>query len=271
VYARLANTMTIQGSPSLQLERKSGQRSLAIGTTTDSYVHSFPDVFEPVVQAFGIWRDDREGVLVVTSLPRRAGAITARLVVSSEDDRREVQIDTVLHLQSDATAKGRMAAYVELPAPPGRHRLRVLLVDSAGRAGGEGRVDDVTLSDPRGGLMLSDLVIGAPGGLTWPAPAGPVRLNPSGALARDATMELYYEVAGLTAESSYRTTIEVRRPDREETRRIQSTFEIVANGPRQSERRQVALRGLGSGQYLLVVTVTGPGGTATSRHSFRVR
>ncbi len=271
VYARLANTLSIQGSSNLQLERQAGQRSLAIGTTTDSYVHPFGVVFEPVVQAFGIWRESSEGVLVVTSLPRRAGGITARLVISSEDDRREVQLDTVLRLEADATAKGRIAGYVELPAVPGRHRLRALLVDSVTLAGGDGQVD-VTLSDPSGGgLVLSDLVIGVPVGLTWSGPDGPVRLNPSGAFTRDATMELYYEVAGLTAGSSYQTTIEVRRRDREETRRIRSTFETAADKPRQSERRQVLLRGLGSGQYLLVVTVTGPGGTAASRHSFRVR
>jgi hypothetical protein len=171
----------------------------------------------------------------------------------------------VLRLESDATSKGRMAGYVELPATPGRHRLRALFVDSMAPAGGDGQVDDITLPDPSASrLVLSDLVIGVPGGLTWSAPDGPVMLNPSGSFARDATMELYYEVVGLQVGSSYRTTIEVRP-------RIKSAFETVADQPRQSERRQVALRRLGSGQYLLVVTVTGPGGTASSRHSFRVR
>jgi len=278
VYTRLANATSIQGSTSLPQERAAGQRSLEVGTTTDSYRHEFPATFEPVIQAYGISRGGRGRILVVVGAERRKTDITpypmsVRLVVSSEDDRRVAQADTnaLLGGYEVAGRKRYLAGYLELPAPPGRHRLRVMLVDSALQVGATDLVDGVTLAPPRAaGLVLSDLILGVPGGLVWQGPDGPVPLNPYGTFRRRTPAALYYSVGGLTADSTYRTSIEIRSERRGTTRRIASDFPMIARSERQAEQREVALQGLRGGAYVLSVTVTGPGGSVTSSRPFRV-
>lgn len=277
VYASLANAYSVQGSTSLQSERAAGQRSLEIGTSTDSYAHSFASSFEMVIQAYGVWRDGRTRMLVVLGVPRDGPAtperLAARLVVSGWDDRRVVQVDTLAVLERGAARadKEYLGTYLELAVPPGRHRLRALLVDSTSNAAGAGTIDSVEAPAPAPGLRLSDVILGVRGGLTWPGPDGPVALNPSGVFARGATVELYYDIDGFTVDSTYRTTIEVRPAAGGERRRISSEFETVSRRTRQAERRQLVLQGLTPGRYLLSVTVTGPGGSVTSRRGLRVR
>jgi GWxTD domain-containing protein len=279
VYARLAQAPSIQGSSNLQLERAAGQRSLAIGTSTDSYVQKFRASLEPTVQAYGVSRNGEGRVLVVFGVPRPRGAadsvtsfpLSARLVVSSEDDRRLVQADTTIRLQSSGAPGGRqLAGYLELPAPSGRHRLRVLLADSTNGAGGAAQIEPIVLPDEDDpAIALSDLILGVPGALPWPAPDGPVALNPSGRF-RAAPAALYYRIGGLQVDSTYQTTIEIRS-DRRGSRRTSAAFAIKAEGETQVVRRGIDLRGLRSGPYILVVTVTGAGGRVTSSRGFRVK
>ncbi len=281
VYARLAQRLSIQGSSNLQLERAAGRRSLAIGTKSDSYVERFRASLEPTVQAYGVSRNGEGRVLVVFGVPRPRGAgdsvtlfpLSVRLVVSSQDDRRLVQIDTTIRLRSFGTRAGgrELAGYLELPAPPGRHRLRVLLADSANGAGGAARIEPIVLpaaDDPA--MALSDLILGVTGALLWPGPDGPVALNPSGRF-RAAPAALYYRIGGLQVDSTYQTSIEIR-PDRAGgSRRTAAAFAMKAEAGTQVVRRGIDLRGLGSGPYLLVVTVTGAGGKVTSSRGFRVK
>jgi GWxTD domain-containing protein len=281
VYARLAQLSSIQGSPNLQLERAAGQRSLAIGTTTDSYVQEFRASLEPMVQAYGVSRNDAGLVLVVFGVPRprdigdsvTSYPLSVRLVLSSEDDRRQVQADTLLRLQSSGPPGGGrlLAGYVELPASPGRHRLRVLLADSANGAGGGAQIEPIVLpkaDDPA--IALSDLILGVPGALAWPAPDGPVALNPSGSFG-GTPAALYYRIGGLQVDSTYQTSIEIRSDRPGGSRRTAAAFAMKADAGTQVVRRGLELRGLGSGGYLLVVTVTGAGGTVTRSRAFRVR
>lgn len=281
VYTRLANRTTIQGSTNLQRERATGQHSLAVGTTTDGYRHRFPLTFQPIVQGYGVSRKGTGRVLVVLGVEQEAGEIAGEryplslsLVVASGDDRLVAQVDTVVWLRTRSATGGKRHSegFLELPAPPGQHRLRVMLVDSLHQAGWAGQVDGVALPSPRSsGLVLSDLILGAPDGLVWPGPDGPVSLNSSGVFDRRAPVALYYSISGLVAASTYRTTIEIG-PDRPgSTRRIASQFPMVARDVRQAEQRRVTLQGLKSGAYVLTVTVTGPGGSASRNRSFRVK
>ncbi|HWN19897.1 MAG TPA: GWxTD domain-containing protein [Gemmatimonadales bacterium] len=280
VYARLAQRPSIQGSSNLQLERAAGQRSLEIGTRTDSYVQKFRASLESTVQAYGVSRNGEGRVLVVFGVPRPRGAadgvtsfpLSVRLVVSSEHDRRLVQADTTIRLQSSGAPGGRqLAGYLELPAPPGRHRLRVLLADSTNGAGGAAQIEPIVLSDADDpAIALSDLILGVPGGLLWPAPDGPVALNPSGRF-RAAPAALYYRIGGLQVDSMYQTTVEIRSDKPGGRRRTAAAFAMKAEGGTEVVRRGIDLRGLGSGPYLLVVTVTGAGGMVTSSRGFRVK
>jgi hypothetical protein len=96
-----------------------------------------------------------------------------------------------------------------------------------------------------------------------------VALNPSGRF-RAAPAALYYRIGGLQVDSTYQTTIEIRS-DRRGSRRTSAAFAIKAEGETQVVRRGIDLRGLRSGPYILVVTVTGAGGRVTSSRGFRVK
>jgi GWxTD domain-containing protein len=277
VYARLAQRFSIQGSSNLQLERAAGQRSLAVGTSTDSYGQKFSASLAPTVQAYGVSRDGEGRILVVFGLAPSRGVgdsvpLSVRLVVSSEDDRRRVQTDTTIRLQSSGRpAGGWQAGYLELLAPPGRHRLRVLLADSRNDAGGTAQIEPIVLADANDpAIALSDLILGVPGALQWPGPDGPVALNPSGRF-KAAPAALYYRIAGLQVDSTYQTSIEIQSDNRAGSRRIAAAFAMEAEHRTQMVRRGIDLRGLGAGSYHLVVTVTGAGGRVTSSRGFRIK
>jgi hypothetical protein len=192
-------------------------------------------------------------------------------VLSTLDDRRLVQVDTTLDLASTA-APGHSGCLIELPVDPGRHRLRVVAVDTGRMAAGGATIDDVAVPPLAPGLTLSDLVLGEEGGLSWDGPDGPVWLDADGELAPGASVQLYYQVSGLQAGASYRTRIELRRAaGRQPVRRIASEFDLVAQSETQAERRELSLAGLAKGEYLLQLTLTGPGGNAVRTRSLRLR
>jgi GWxTD domain-containing protein len=278
VYTRLANAPSVLGSTNLQKERAAGQRSLSVGTTTDSYVHGFRSSFEPIVQAYGVSRDGSGRILVVFGVEERDTSrasypLSVRLLISTEDDRRVVQADTLVSLYGHSAADGKryLAGYLEVPAPPGRHRLRAMTVDSVLQAGATSEAQEVALPPPEDpGLVMSDLILGVPDGPVWPGPDGPVALNPAGTFKSRTAAALYYSVGGLTVDSTYRTTIEIRADRPGGARRTASAFAMLAQAPRQAERRSVSFQGLKAGAYLLAVTVTGQGGSVTSLRLFRV-
>jgi hypothetical protein len=146
------------------------------------------------------------------------------------------------------------------------------VTDSALGSAATGSLEHVVLPavDPAA-LAVADLVLGVPGGLVWPGPDGPVALNPTGRFSSGAAAELYYRAGGLAPDSTYRTTIEVRTPGKDRSRRIVSAFGMVAREARQVERRRIVLRSLRPGDYELSVTVSGQGRTATSTIPLRVR
>ena len=280
VYTRLANAPTIQGSANLQLERTAGRRSLALGTTTDSYVHGFDAAIEPVVQGYGVPLDQGGRVLVVIGVPMdgpadagRRHRMRVRVVVSTENDRRLVQADTVVTLRP-ATAAGTtvLAGYLDLPAPPGRHRLRALVTDSAGGAGASLPSQPVVLPAANDSMpAIGDLILGLPGALDWPGPEGPIPLNPAGGFRRGSAATLSYAVAGLVPNSVYQTTIEIRAGTEAGGRRSTSTFAMKAEASRQAVRRRIELQGIGAGTYVLVVTVRGPNGSVSSSRRLVIR
>lgn len=274
LYTRLGNSLTIQGSGNLQRERATGQQSLAVGTTTDSYHEVFPGALGPVIQAYGLSRAEDGMVLLVVAVPRErlAGtALAVRAVVSTRQDRRLVQVDTVLDL-GPAAGANVTAGVVELPAPEGTHRVRVVAADSARQVAGAATIDEVVVPARAGPPTLSDLVLGERGGLSWRAPDGVVWLDADGAFAPGATAQLYYQAAGLTPGATYRTRIELRRSgDGQQIRRITSEFDVVAASARQVERRELSLAGLRKGQYVLQLTLSGPGGRVTRTRTIRLR
>jgi GWxTD domain-containing protein len=273
VYARLAERITIQGSGNLRSERAAGQESLEIGLNTDSYREAYPEALEPVIQAYGIARGSEGRVLVVVGVPTersQARSLALKTVVSDLGDRRLTQVDTALNLVSPA--KGIRGGLIELPVEPGMRRVRVVAVDTALMAAGGVTIDQVAVPTAGRELTLSDLVLGQEDGLSWNGPDGRVWLDADGELAPGRTAHLYYQVSGLRTGTTYRTRIELRRPSaRRPIRRIASEFDLLARSETQAERRELSLAGLLAGEYVLQLTLTGPGGQISRDRSIRLR
>ncbi len=274
LYARLENSLTIQGSGNLQRERATGQHSIEIGTSTDTDYDVFERALDPSIQAYGVTRgDDGKVLLVIGVAGARLAGTTARVrvVVSTRDDRRLTQVDTLLPITSFGP-EGAKAGVLELPAPGGVHRVRALVTDEARVAAGDATIDSVTVPAAGGALTLSDLILGERGGVSWPGPDGEVWLNGKGTFAPGVTAQLFYQAAGLTAGAAYQTRIELRRAgDDRQIRSTTSEFVVVAASARQSERRELSLAGLGKGDYVLHLTLSGPGGSVTRTRALRLR
>jgi hypothetical protein len=54
-------------------------------------------------------------------------------------------------------------------------------------------------------------------------------------------------------------------------RSITSEFNVAATSARQVERRELSLAGLRKGEYVLQLTLTGPGGRVTRTRTVRLR
>ena len=274
LYARLENSLTIQGSGNLQRERAAGQHSIKIGTATDTDYDVFEWALDPSVQAYGVTRGDDGKVLLVIGVDtkRLAGrSVRVRAVVSTRDDRRLIQVDTLLPVASFGP-EGAKAGVLELPAPDGVHRMRALVTDEARVAAGDATIDSVTVPAAVGPLTLSDLILGERGGVSWPGPDGEVWLDGDGTFAQGVTAQLFYQAAGLTAGATYQMRIELRRAgDDRQVRKTASEFVVVAASTRQSERRELSLAGLGKGDYVLHLSLSGPGGRVTRTRALRVR
>ena len=285
LYARLAASFSIRGSGNLQRERETGRVSLEVGTSSDSYAEVFPATLEPVIQAYGVSRGEQGTVLVVVGVPAdrldapasgRGGAadhrIALRAVIATRQDLRLMQSDTSLHLRPTGAGASHFGGLVELSAPAGAHRVRIVVVDETRQAAGAGSIDEVAVPAPAGGPALSDLILGERGGLSWSAPDGPVWLDADGAFAPGTSAQLYYQIAGLSPGATYRTRIDINPSrSRQQARGITSEFDVVARDERQAVRRELSLAGLRKGEYMLQLTVSGPGGSATRTRPLRVR
>ena len=72
--------------------------------------------------------------------------------------------------------------------------------------------------------------------------------------------------------STCHTRIELRRAgEREPVRRTTSELDLVARSGTQAERRELSFTGLREGEYILVLTLRGPGGTAVRARSILLR
>jgi hypothetical protein len=287
VYGRLALSSLNSGSANFQREREAGQRSIAVGTTSDSHLQHFGSNLEPMIQTYGISREGAGKILLVFGIPRqrleeKAGPdfdggfpIAVRLVLSTEADQRQVQVDTISRLvaQGARGKAGYFAGYLELPAPVGLHRARVLVVDQGGDAGGVSQAEEVAVPTlAADSLSISDLVLGKAGSLSWAGPEGPVLLNPLGVFAPGSVAHLSYQVGGLVVGATYRTRIAIRSTrDPKGTGRTASEFAQVARDATRSEQRDLSLTGVRPGEYILTLAMSGPGGTVSRSTRLRVK
>ena len=300
LYARAGHSQRAPGTELAQ-DRIQGRRSIAVGTTSDSYAQRFDVPFDLVTSEFvvGAGADSGGQMLhVVFAIPaERLVAeqgddgvrypLRFRLVVADSADAIVARLDTLRifgarqPLRNPAYLTGRLA----VPVPPGRYRYRLLVTSTDGVAG-DVATDSLRVEALDGSrFAVSDIVVGREGsGLVWLPPGDTVRLNPLHRFPEGSGAELYYEIYGLASGATYHTVV---RLDREGGRSIFGAirglfgggrapvlleFDAPASGAITREHRGVALRDVPKGNYRLTVIITDPatGASATRSQRFQV-
>lgn len=286
IYQRLANPQpTATVGSALASERELGQRSIAVGTTTDSYRRSFEQPLNAVVDEFVVGAPpgaaERQELHVVFAVPaqrltplgeegRVAYPIVFRLFVCDTADNLVARLDTTRVFTAPEPLRGGtyLTGQLALPLPPGRYRYRLLVAESSGATGDLVVRDSVTVGALDGArFAASDLVVGREGsGLVWAVGAGSdtVPLNPLGRFPRGASAELYYEVYGFAPGAPYHTVVRLARAGRRSflsrlfggrQAAVLFEFDAPADGPVTRVRRVVELRDAGAGEYVLTVEI----------------
>jgi GWxTD domain-containing protein len=283
VYARLGGTTgTANTRGVLAAERTMGQRSIAVGTTTDSYDRTFASSLDVTVSRFvvGDRRNGGAALHVVFAIP--AGRLVAvpdtarvvypvsfRLYVVDTAGGVAARLDTTRVFAAPGPLPGGayLTGQLTVAVPPGAYTYR-LLAEQRGAAGN--LVGDSVSVDTLDGnrFAVSDLVVGRAGaGLAWREGSDTVLLNPLGQFPVGSSAELYYEVYGVPSGAVYHTAIRVERQGGRSVlglfgggRRLPVAFEFDApsDGPITRVHRRLDLRDAQRGAYVLVVRISDP-------------
>ncbi|HMJ59487.1 MAG TPA: GWxTD domain-containing protein [Gemmatimonadales bacterium] len=304
LYGRVGHSLNAPGS-ALSEDRAHGRRSIAVGTTSDSYAQRFDEALDVVASEFVIAAGPGVGqgqmLHVVFAVPGErltpesagegAGLLYPlhfRVVVSDSADRVVARLDTLRvfgareALRRPAYLTGRLA----LPVPAGRYRYRLLVMTPDGSAGDLVRQDTLDVRPLTGtAFAVSDVVLGREGsGLVWVTSGDTVRLNPLSRFPEGSAAELYYEVYGLPRGATYHTVVRLEREGRRSLlgaigslfgggrAPVLLEFDAAAEGPVTRVHRGVALRDVGKGMYRLTVVITdsASGVSATRTRRFQV-
>jgi GWxTD domain-containing protein len=277
-------------------ERRAGQESIALGTTTDSYELRFPLQLKAQTNVLAVGTDSGKPQVQITyaiagsSLEpvtvTRGFLYTVRLRFVATDRRGEVvsSLDTTRHFVAPEPVPpqehlvGRVAANV--PAGQLTYRLAIQQGEAAGvtRPRDSVRVGPVTST----ALGLSDLVLGSrSANLAWRrTPDDTVLFNPLRTYRRNEEMELYYEIDGLRP-TPYTVELSVKKKGGGgglfrkifggSGAAIRLKFQEQATTSRVTTHRRLQLDRLKAGEYVLEVQVTDADGRKDRRRQeFRV-
>jgi GWxTD domain-containing protein len=294
VYGRLIAAGGVGTVGMMDRERRAGQRSIQLGTKTDSYDLHFDTPLEGA--RWEVLAAGSEAGHSVVHLTWAVPGRSLRAVASGRGTLYPVRIRFSL----TNIATGRIAASVDstnlfvsngnvprgewlvgrigVAAPPGRYVWRVAVQEGeAGRVSPPDTVDVAAESQ----LALSDLVIGArTANLRWLRTAeDTVFFNPAGGHRADVPLELFYEVLGIPEGTHYKTEIKVSRPGGlgpvgrlfgAGGSAISVKFEDESRSTRIADQRTLDLTRLKPGNYTLQVTVEQGGKKVRRRAPFQV-
>ena len=241
LYGRVGHSLNAPAG-ALAQDRAQGRRSIAVGTTSDSYAQRFDQPLDVVASDFVVGAQDGGGQTLhvvfavpgdqLTGEPAAGGGegggggllypLHFRVVVSDSADRIVARLDTlrIFGARQALRQPAYLTGLLALAVPPGRYRYRLLVTTPDGVAGDLVRQDslEVAAMSGAGGFAVSDVVVGREGsGLVWvqtgEAGRDTVRLNP---LSRfpdggGSAAELYYEVYGLARGAVYHTVVRLER------------------------------------------------------------
>jgi GWxTD domain-containing protein len=271
-------------------ERRVGQESIALGTTSDSYELRFPGELKARSEVLGVGRDSSghqvqiayaisgSSLEPVTVTRGFLYSIRLRFVATDRNGQVVSALDTTRHFVAPERVPpgehlvGRVSATV--PAGSLEYRLALQQGDDAGVTLPRDtvRVGAVHSS----ALSLSDLVLGARRvNLTWKrTPDDTVVFNPLRTYMRNEEMELYYEIEGLRP-APYTVELEVRKKGGGGGlfrkifggggAAIRLKFQQQATTPTVSTHRRLKLDRLKPGQYVLALMVVDADGRKDQR------
>ena len=304
LFARVSHSLNAPGS-ALAEDRAHGRRSIAVGTTSDSYAQRFDQSLDVVASEFVVGSGTDSGgpmLHVVFAVPgdRLTGEpaqgssggllyrLHFRIVVSDSADHMVARLDTlrIFGARQALRQPAYLTGWLALAVPPGRYRYRLLVMTPDASAGDLVRQDSLDVQALGGGhFAVSDVVVGREGsGLVWVAAADDtVRLNPLSRFPEGSAAELYYEVYGLTRGAPYHTVVRLEREGRRSLfgairglfgggAAVLLEFDAASAGAVTRVHRAVALQGVAKGTYRLTVVISDPasGATTTRTQRFQV-
>jgi GWxTD domain-containing protein len=261
-------------------ERRVGQESIAVGTTSDSYELRFSNELKTKSEVLAVGRDSTghqvqiayaiSGASLEPVTVTRGFLYSVRLRFVATDGRGHVvsSLDTTRHfvaperVPNNEHLVGRVSATVPIGAL--QYRLAIQQGDEAGLTLPRDSVRVGATSSAA--LGLSDLVLGArSSNLTWRrTPDDTVMFNPLRTYKRSEEMELYYEIEGLRP-IPYTVELEVRKKGSGGGlfkkifggggAAIRLKFDQQATTPTVSTRRSLKLDRLKPGNYVLALMV----------------
>lgn len=296
IYSKLLGAGNAGAQKYLTEERRLGRRSIAIGTTTDSYELTYARSLKLQTSVVPAGRDSSHSLLHVSyaipgsalhEVPSDRGHLYPVRLRLSVTDRVGVPVATVdttrlFIAREPVPPNEHLVGRLAVPVIPGNLVYR-LAVEQGEDNGIILAADTVSVGDFTGGRFeLSGVVLGSrEANLTWkPAPGDTVFFNPLGRYKKSTAMEVYYEVYGLAAASSFKTEIRVTKEGKggflgifgSRKPAIRLGFEEKSEGVSTHIHRSVSLEKLDTGRYWLEVVVTDPlGAVRESRASFEVR
>ena len=291
IYGRLQAAGRISTGRYQTEERQVGQTSIALGTTSDSYELRFPDELTVNSEVLAVGRDSSgtqiqiayaiagstlEPVMVTRGY---LYSVRVRFVATDRFGRVAAAMDTTRHFVAPAPVPDgeHLVGRVSVTVPPGRYEYR-LAIQQGEETGILLPTDTVRVGQPTAtALALSDLVLGSRNtNLFWRRTAeDTVAFNPLRTFKRKESMELYYEVEGLSAGTPYTVRIAVRKQGGGGgllkkvfgggSAQISLKFEERGSFPVTSTNRSLKLDKLKPGNYSLEVTVEDAKGRSDKR------
>jgi GWxTD domain-containing protein len=291
IYGRLFAAGRISTGRYQTEERQVGQESIALGTTSDSYELRFPEELKARSEVLAVGRDSTgtqvqiayaiDGSTLEPVMVTRGYlySVRVRFVATDRMGRVAASLDTTRHFVAPAPVPDdeHLVGRVTVPLAPGRFDYR-LAIQQGEATGVLLPRDTVRVGRPTATtLALSDLVLGSRNtNLFWHRTAqDTVVFNPLGTYKRNETLELYYEVEGLSAGTEYTVRIAARKQGGGGGlfrkifggggAQISLKFEETASFPVTTTSRSLQLDKLKPGMYSLEVEVKDAQGRADRR------
>jgi len=290
IYRRLQSAGRMSNGRYQTMERQTGQQSIALGTTSDSYELRFPQELKAHSEVLAVGRDSMGPQVQIAyaiagsslePVPVTRGflySVRLRFVAMNTQGVVVASLDTTRHFVAPEPVppNEHLVGRVETTVPPGELHYR-MAIQQGEAAGVTLPTDSVRVGPPTpAGLSLSDLVLGSrSANLAWRrTPDDTVLFNPLRTYSRSDQMELYYEIEGLKP-TPYTVELSVRKKGSSGGifrkifggggAAIRLKFQEQATSGRVNTHRSLQLSRLKPGNYVLDLAVVDADGRRDRR------